>query len=177
MYRCGSTSSEGTAKSEHVLQNKTFSNDDDTGLMGTMPNNGNWSKTIQAGTSLIIPKGFHAGNGVIQTVLSGDAIRLTNFSYQKDWETGDTNEYVATGIDFNYASVIIDTDGSGDRFAELTAYFYKNGNLVTSLQHRWGGGINAAFYRNMPFDAIYVKSRRGSAGKTRRTLNVWAFKL
>lgn len=59
-------SAEGNAIAGHVLAGDTFSNDDDTGLIGTMANKGAISNTISAaGGTYIIPAGYHNGAGVI----------------------------------------------------------------------------------------------------------------
>jgi hypothetical protein len=61
----GSDSS-GNATPEHVLAGKTFSNDNDTGITGTMPNRGAVSYIITTqGGEYEIPAGYHNGNGAI----------------------------------------------------------------------------------------------------------------
>lgn len=66
-------SAEGNASVEHVLAGKTFSNDDDTGLEGSMPNNGNQTATLSiSGSSKpikTIPAGYTTG-GTITAQLS-----------------------------------------------------------------------------------------------------------
>lgn len=58
--------SAGNATPEHVLAGKTFSNDNDTGITGTMPNRGAVSYIITTqGGEYKIPEGYHNGNGVI----------------------------------------------------------------------------------------------------------------
>jgi hypothetical protein len=55
-------SAEGSAIVDNVLAEKTFSNDNDTGLVGTMPNNG--AVSITPGTiDKPIPLGYHNGSG------------------------------------------------------------------------------------------------------------------
>lgn len=66
----GCLPSEGNATAENVLAGKTFSNDSDNGVAGTMPNNGAWSstdKTVAVGgsTTVNIPKGYHDGSGKV----------------------------------------------------------------------------------------------------------------
>nr|DAH73306.1 MAG TPA: tail collar fiber protein [Caudoviricetes sp.] len=58
-------SAEGNVTADHVLANDIFSNDDDTGLVGTMPNNGKINKTAKAGDTITIPLGYTDG-GTIQ---------------------------------------------------------------------------------------------------------------
>src|SRR5471030_501752 len=58
-------SAEGNTVVSHVLAGDTFSNDTDTGLPGTMPNNGALSSTIaSAGGTYTIPLGYTSG-GII----------------------------------------------------------------------------------------------------------------
>lgn len=57
-------SAEGDAVAANVLAGKKFSNDSDTGIEGTMPNNG--SVIITPGTvNKPIAKGYHDGNGYV----------------------------------------------------------------------------------------------------------------
>lgn len=61
-------SAEGNTIASHVLAGDGFSNDSDTGLIGTMPNNG--AVTINPSTTnKTIPLGYHNGSGVV----SGDS--------------------------------------------------------------------------------------------------------
>lgn len=68
-------SAEGDAIAENVLAEKTFSNDDDTGIAGTMVNNGPVSAEIidlsTEGAEYTIPKGFHSGLRKIRAKISG----------------------------------------------------------------------------------------------------------
>lgn len=58
-------SAEGDAVVANVLAGKTFSNDDDTGLIGAMPNNGATGGTIiNQGGTVTIPAGFTTGGNV-----------------------------------------------------------------------------------------------------------------
>lgn len=56
-------SAEGNVGAEHVLAGYTFSNDDDTGLAGAMPNNTGTNKELSLNETWVIPKGYHDGNG------------------------------------------------------------------------------------------------------------------
>ena len=61
----GGTTPTGNATVADVLTGKTFSNENSTGLTGTMPNRGAVSQTLNAGQSYTIPEGYHNGSGVI----------------------------------------------------------------------------------------------------------------
>ena len=68
-------SAEGNATAENVLADKTFSNDDDTGITGTMPNRGAVNKTLALNETYTIPKGYHNGTGkVTQSITTKGAI-------------------------------------------------------------------------------------------------------
>ena len=57
--------SAGNATPEHVLAGKTFSNDNDTGITGTMPNQG--AKIITPSTvNQVIAEGYHNGLGYVK---------------------------------------------------------------------------------------------------------------
>lgn len=57
-------SAEGTAVAGDVLAGKTFSNDDDTGITGAMPNRG--AVTITPGTvNQVVLDGYHNGSGYV----------------------------------------------------------------------------------------------------------------
>lgn len=58
-------SAEGDADVSHVLATKKFSNDNDTGLTGTMTNNGAINQALPINGVYIIPRGFHDGTGKV----------------------------------------------------------------------------------------------------------------
>jgi hypothetical protein len=68
-------SAEGDSVVGNVLAGKTFSNDDDTGLTGTMPNNGPIAaETINLtteGAEYTIPAGYHSGLRKIKAAITG----------------------------------------------------------------------------------------------------------
>lgn len=76
-------SAEGDAAAGNVLAGKIFSNDDDTGITGTMSNRGAVSQTLNAGGSYTIPAGYHNGSGKVtgnslasQTAATATAARI-----------------------------------------------------------------------------------------------------
>lgn len=56
---------QGNSTAADVLEGKTFTNKDGSNKVGTMPNNGAVSATLNAGASYTIPKGYHSGAGKI----------------------------------------------------------------------------------------------------------------
>ena len=71
-------SAEGDTVAAEVLAGKTFSNDDDTGLVGTMPNNGAVNQSLPINGTYNIPAGYHNGSGkVTQSITSKSAATYT----------------------------------------------------------------------------------------------------
>ena len=65
-------SAEGDAVAANVLADKKFSNDDDTGILGTMPNNGSvgTQNLTTEGAEYIIPAGYHNGSGKVKASIT-----------------------------------------------------------------------------------------------------------
>ena len=86
-------SAEGNVGAEHVLAGYTFSNDDDTGLVGAMPNNTGTNKELSLNETWVIPKGYHDGNGrVTQNIPNNGAMNANlNCGQSKDIPAGYTN--------------------------------------------------------------------------------------
>ena len=63
----------GNAIAEHVLAGKTFTSEQ-AGVekTGAMPNNGSWSKSTGSNEKIMIPKGFHDGNGSVTVAVTKD---------------------------------------------------------------------------------------------------------
>lgn len=122
-------SAEGDADVSSVLATKKFSNDNDTGLVGTMPNNGAVSSTLtNSNQEYIIPAGFHNGLGkikVIVTNLAAEAIKAgTTVGGIVGTFTSDAN---ATASDIANGKIA-----------------YINGNKVTGTLTQTGSYINLA---------------------------------
>lgn len=65
-------SAEGTATADKVLAGETFSNEEDTGIIGTMPNNGTVNITLSSESAeYTVPKGYHNGLGKVKAVITG----------------------------------------------------------------------------------------------------------
>lgn len=66
----GVSSDELTARAEHVLAGEGYvgvDTDDEAGV-GTMSDNGSMQKTLRAGDSVTVPRGFHDGSGTVTAV-------------------------------------------------------------------------------------------------------------
>lgn len=55
----------GNASASNVLSGKTFYSSSTTKQTGSMTNNGAWTKTGTAGSTVYIPEGYHNGNGYV----------------------------------------------------------------------------------------------------------------
>lgn len=66
-------SAEGNAIVGQVLAGYTFSNDNDTGLTGTMANKGAVNQVLGINGSFTIPAGYHNGSGVVSQNISTKA--------------------------------------------------------------------------------------------------------
>lgn len=70
-------SAEGDAGVSHVLAGQKFSNDNDTGLIGTMPNNGALGGSLNCGNSFNIPAGYTSGGTVTANSLASQTADAT----------------------------------------------------------------------------------------------------
>jgi hypothetical protein len=61
-------SAEGDVTASQVLAGKKFSNDDDTGLTGTMPNNGTLTYSLPINGTYNIPSGYTTGGSITQNI-------------------------------------------------------------------------------------------------------------
>lgn len=82
-------SAEGDATVAQVLAGAIFSTDDDTGLVGTMPNNTGTNKELSLNETWVIPKGYHDGNGRVTQNIPNRG------EYQSAGGVGEGNDYIA----------------------------------------------------------------------------------
>lgn len=78
-------SATGTTSADKVLAGETFSTENDTDLIGTMPNRGAVTATLNSGGSYTIPKGYHNGSGKVTvnslaTQMANNGVTLTSAS-------------------------------------------------------------------------------------------------
>lgn len=127
-------SAEGNVDAEHVLAGYTFSNDDDTGLVGSMPNNTGTNKELSLNETWVIPKGYHDGNGrVTQNILNNGAINASlNCGQSKDIPAGYTNggRIIANSL----ASQTPANATAAQILAGYTAWV--NGNLINGIAEK-----------------------------------------
>lgn len=125
----GVSSDDLTARAAHVLAGKKFvgeDTDDDVGV-GTMPNNGQVSRTLRAGENLQIARGYHDGTGVVNAAplaeqTPGNAGAGDILSGKTAWANG---QRVDGGIP------VIDTMGNGDGKGNHSQWYGIDGNNQT----------------------------------------------
>ncbi|WP_315074056.1 phage tail protein [uncultured Clostridium sp.] len=77
-------SAEGNTIAAHVLAGDTFSNDSDTGLIGSMPNNGALNSNLNCGGTFKVPAGYTTGGTITanslasQTSATADQTKILN---------------------------------------------------------------------------------------------------
>lgn len=85
-------SAEGDATIAQVLAGSIFSTDDDTGLVGTMPNNGSLDKVLSLNETFNLPAGYYSGGRVTQNIPNNGAMNANlNCGQSKDIPAGYTN--------------------------------------------------------------------------------------
>ena len=165
-------SAEGNVGAEHVLAGYTFSNDDDTGLVGAMPNNTGTNKELSLNETWVIPKGYHDGNGrVTQNIPNNGAINANlNCGQSKDIPAGYTN-----GGRITANSLASQTPANADASTIIAGRnAWVNGNLITGNAMKaksivtietitrngigWTAGGTVEITFNTPFDILLVGS-------------------
>ena len=136
-------SAEGTASVGDVLAGKTFSNDNDTGLTGTMPNRG----TFNLGLGVSVPAGYYSGGTTANgkryasgTTTSGS----NNFQRSNDGTASSLGSLTVSGLTFT-PSFILAKGSDYDiavydvRFTSnyrFTSVWQKSSNVITGLSIR-----------------------------------------
>ena len=165
-------SAEGNVDAEHVLAGYTFSNDDDTGLVGSMPNNTGTNKELSLNETWVIPKGYHDGNGrVTQNIPNNGAMNANlNCGQSKDIPAGYTN-----GGRITANSLASQTPANADASTIIAGRnAWVNGNLITGNAMKaksivtietitrngigWTAGGTVEITFNTPFDILLVGS-------------------
>lgn len=115
-------SAEGNTIAAHVLAGDTFSNDNDTGLIGTMPNKGSVTQALAINGSYTIPAGYHNGLGVVNQSITTKA--AATFNPSTTAQTIAANQYL-TGV-----QTIAATTGSANVAQVLSGYTFNSGNGI-----------------------------------------------
>ena len=156
-------SAEGTATAGDVLATKTFSNDNDTGLTGTMVNRGAITITPST-TNQAIATGYHNGSGYVAgdtDLIAGNIIPSVNIfgvvgnAPVKKYATGSlyidqyTNYIIVTGLTFKPTLINIYDAASGSPNLDYQTVYNSlvsttNGSMGKSGQFQ----ISGTFYVN-----------------------------
>ena len=127
-------SAEGDATVAQVLAGAIFSTDDDTGLVGVMPNNTGTNKALALNETWVIPKGYHDGNGrVTQNIPNNGAINASlNCGQSKDIPAGYTN-----GGRITANSLASQTPANADASTIIAGRnAWVNGNLINGIAEK-----------------------------------------
>ena len=167
-------SATGTTSADKVLAGETFSTENDTDLVGTMPNKGAVTSSLNCGGSYTIPKGYHNGNGRVtanslSSQTSANATANDIMNGKTAWVNGSKITGTATidsfgGIKYKYKFTFTKTAASDTRerfsmgnilddiiakviimFTENQAYGMYN-DFVTAVD---GRGPSVIEFRNM----------------------------
>lgn len=71
----------GTATADKVLSGYTYTSKDAVVGSGTMTNQGSWSATVNPGSSVTIPAGYHNGSGVVSANGGAGRSRACSWTY------------------------------------------------------------------------------------------------
>ena len=115
-------SAEGNTIAAHVLAGDSFSNDNDTGLIGTMPNKGAVTQALAINGSYAIPAGYHNGLGVVNQSIATKAAATFNPSI--------TAQTIAANQYLNGVQTIAATTGSANVTQVLSGYTFNSGNGI-----------------------------------------------
>lgn len=167
-------SATGTTSADKVLAGETFSTENDTDLVGAMPNKGAVTSSLNCGGSYTIPKGYHNGSGRVtanslSSQTSANATANDIMNGKTAWVNGSKLTGTGTidslgGIKYKYKFTFTKTAPSNERqrfsmgnilddiiakviimFTENQAYGMYN-DFVTAVD---GRGPSVIEFRNM----------------------------
>jgi hypothetical protein len=130
-------SAEGTTIASHVLAGDTFSNDSDTGLIGTMPNNGTLNYSLPINGTYNIPLGYVTGGSVTQNIsyinvyavtVQGVAISESYFS------TASAANVISTGVNDFITKSNAETGSSYESIYVENGVVIFKGSVPSSLE-------------------------------------------
>ena len=147
-------SAEGTATSSHVLAGYTFSNDDDTGLLGDIVNRGTLNKVLALNETFNLPAGYYPGGKVTQNIPNNGAINANlNCGQSKSLPAG----YISGGT-ITANSLASQTPANADAGTIVAGRnAWVNGNLINGtarpiLNYAEGSYTFGASYNNLYLD-------------------------
>lgn len=113
-----------TAVAGDVLTGKVFVNSTGTAVTGTMPNNGNVSKTLTSeNDTYTIPAGYHGGTGTVKIVLETKSVTPTKSAQTITATEGKVlSEITVSAIPNNFIDTSDSNAVAGNILAGKTAY-------------------------------------------------------
>ena len=115
-------SAEGNALAEHVLEPFEFSNGDDTGIPGTMPNRGNVTHSLPINGSYTISSGYHNGSGTVNQSVTTKGAQTFNPST--------ANQTISSGQYLTGTQTIAATTGTANVSDVLSGKTFNSGNGI-----------------------------------------------
>ena len=144
-------SATGTTSADKVLAGETFSTENDTDLVGTMPNKGAVTSNLNCGGSYTIPKGYHNGSGRVtanslSSQTSANATANDIMNGKTAWVNGSKITGTATidsfgGIKYKYKFTFTKTAASDTRER------FSMGNILDDIV----GKVIIMFTENRPY--------------------------
>ncbi|EKQ56258.1 MULTISPECIES: hypothetical protein [unclassified Clostridium] len=129
-------SAEGDADLTNVLAGKKFSNDNDTGIVGTMPNNGALGGSLDINGTYTIPAGYTTGGTVTQSITT---------KATATYNPSTTTQTIAAGQYLSGAQTInpvTGTAGAGDVLSGKTFASANGIGLTGTIPSKAGATIN-----------------------------------
>jgi len=114
-------SAEGTTIASHVLAGDTFSNDTDTGLVGTMPDNGTLGGSLAINGTYTIPAGYTTGGTITQSIITKGATT---------YNPSTTTQTIAAGQYVSGAQTINPVTGTANAPQVLSGYTFASANGI-----------------------------------------------
>lgn len=143
----------GDATVNQVIQGATFSNASETGLTGTMKNNGAWTASTTGSENVKIPAGYHNGEGYVsgagaynKGVSDADGRVNTNSASYKDGYNNGKSEGSITSIQGVGSANQYITTIPGELYICFGLGNNVNGNIAWSISGAtslWGTGGNS----------------------------------
>lgn len=168
---------EGNAVAADVLSGKTFSNSEDSGITGTMPNRGAVNETIIPGGSYTIPQGYHNGQGVVNASGSSSS---TGDAVAADVLTGKTfsnaNQVGVNGSMPNNGAVSIQLD-SGETYTIPQGYHNGSGTVEAVGTAATGDAVAADVLTGKTFsnaNGVGIAGAMANNGSTSATISTKA---
>lgn len=158
-------SATGTTSADKVLAGETFSTENDTDLVGSMPNKGAVTSSLNCGGSYTIPKGYHNGNGRVtanslSSQTSANATANDIMNGKTAWVNGSKLTGTGTidslgGIKYKYKFTFTKTAPSNEKQR------FSMGNILDDIV----GKVIIMFTNNQPYGMYndFVNAVQGRA--------------